>query len=400
MSDFGPDHLPYGVFRPPGGVPRVGVALGEEALDLALLARAGELSEVEDAEALFAAPSLNAFMARGPDTWRACRRRLKALVREGSLPREALIPLAEIESLLPIEVADYVDFYSSLEHASNAGRIFRPDADPLPPNWRHLPVGYHGRSSTVVVSGTPVVRPRGQFRAKGAPGPVFGPTERLDIELELGCVIGTPSVHGESVAVGEALEHVFGLVLLNDWSARDIQGWETVPLGPLNGKSFATSIGAWITPLEAVVERRVPGAAQEPGPLEYLRAEPLVFDIELEVTLRSAAMAEGGLDATTIARTNARHLYWSLEQQIAHLTSNGASLRTGDLLGSGTISGPQREQRGSLLELSWNGAEPFELGDGETRTYLEDGDEVVLRGSAGEGLGLAEVRGVVEPATA
>ncbi len=202
------------------------------------------------------------------------------------------------------------------------------------------------------------------------------------------------------MAVGEALEHVFGLVLLNDWSARDIQGWETVPLGPLNGKSFATSIGAWITPLEALVERRVPGAAQEPAPLEHLRAEPLVFDIELEVTLRSAAMAKSGLEASTIARTNARHLYWSLEQQVAHLTSNGASLRTGDLLGSGTISGPQREQRGSLLELSWNGAEPFELGDGETRTYLEDGDEVVLRGSAGEGLGLAEVRGIVEPATA
>ena len=200
--------------------------------------------------------------------------------------------------------------------------------------------------------------------------------------------------------MGEALDHVFGLVLLNDWSARDIQGWETVPLGPLNGKSFATSIGAWITPLEAVVERRVPGAAQEPAPLEYLRAEPLVFDIELEVTLRSAAMAESGLEATTIARTNTRHLYWSLEQQIAHLTSNGASLRTGDLLGSGTISGPQREQRGSLLELSWNGAEPFELSDGETRTYLEDGDEVVLRGSAAEGLGLAEVRGIVRPATA
>jgi fumarylacetoacetase len=395
-SQFGPDHLPYGVFRPRGGDARVGVALGDQALDLALLARAGELSELEDAEALFAAPSLNAFMARGPETWRACRRRLRELAREDSLPREALTPLAEIESLLPIEVADYVDFYSSLEHASNAGRIFRPDAEPLPPNWRHLPVGYHGRAGTVVVSGTPVVRPRGQFR----PGPMFGPTERLDIELELGCVIGTPSARGRPVAVGEALEHVFGLVLLNDWSARDIQGWETVPLGPLNGKSFATSIGAWITPLEALVERRLPGAAQEPEPLEHLRGAPLVFDIDLEVTLRSAAMAERGLAARTIARTSARNLYWSVEQQIAHLTSNGASLRTGDLLGSGTISGPEREQRGSLLELSWNGAEPFELGDGETRTYLEDGDEVVLRGSAGEGLGLAEVRGIVEPATA
>jgi fumarylacetoacetase len=381
--------LPYGVFRPRGDSPRVGVASGESAIDLLVLARSRLLEEVDGAEALFAQSSLNAFMARGPDVWSACRRRLLALVGDGSLPAEALVPLAEIESLLPIEVADYVDFYSSLEHASNAGRIFRPGSDPLPPNWRHLPVGYHGRAGTVVVSGTPIVRPRGQFWSHGAPE--YRPSERVDIELELGVVIGTPSEHGRPVPVDEAMRHVFGLVLLNDWSARDVQGWETVPLGPFLGKSFATSISAWVTPLEALAERRVPGPVQDPEPLEYLRTEPQVFDLELSVSVCSAGMASRGEPPQTIVHTSARNVYWSVEQQMAHLTANGASLRTGDLLGSGTISGPERTERGSLLELSWNGQEPFEL-DGERRTYLEDGDEVILSGEL-----LSDVSGRIVP---
>ncbi|HYZ80418.1 MAG TPA: fumarylacetoacetate hydrolase family protein, partial [Solirubrobacteraceae bacterium] len=249
--------LPYGIFSPRGGDPRGGVVVGEQALDLAGLARSGGLPEVEDADEVFSQPSLNAFMARGPETWRVCHRRLHELVSAARLPQEALFPLGEIESLLPFEVADYVDFYSSLEHASNAGRIFRPDADPLPPNWRHLPVGYHGRAGTVVVSGTPIVRPCGQFWRHGAAAPEYLPSERVDIELELGAVIGTPSEHGTPVPVAEALDHVFGLMLLNDWSARDVQGWETVPLGPFLGKSFATSVSAWITPLEDVLDKRV-----------------------------------------------------------------------------------------------------------------------------------------------
>jgi fumarylacetoacetase len=384
VSGFGPEHLPYGVFRRAGEETRVGVRFGDGVLDLAALARDGLLDE--DA-ALFAQPSLNAFMAAGPEVWRRVREALRALTA-GPDAELAAVPLEEAELLLPIEVGDYVDFYSSIEHASNVGRMFRPDADPLPPNWRHLPIGYHGRSGTVVVSGTPIRRPRGQRRDAADAAPVFGPSTRLDIELELGFVVGVPSAQGVPVPVDRALDHVFGVVLLDDWSARDLQAWEYRPLGPFLAKSFATSISAWVTPVDAVLGQRVPAAAQEPEPLPYLREDPWAFDLDLEVELNGA----------TIARTNARHLYWSAAQQLAHMTVNGASLRIGDLFGSGTISGPDREQRGSLLELSWNGAEPIALPDGSTRTFLEDGDEVVLRGRAGEAVTLGEVRGRVEPA--
>jgi fumarylacetoacetase len=313
------------------------------------------------------ADSLNAFMARGPEF----RREVAARVEEG---RE----VADAELVLPFEVADYVDFYSSIHHAQNIGRMFRPEGEPLMPNWRHLPVGYHGRAGTVVPSSTPVVRPSGQ-----RPGGVFGPSERLDIELEAGFVIGTPSRLGEPVPIERALDHVFGMVLVNDWSARDIQAWEYQPLGPFLGKSFATSVSAWVVPIEELLDRRVPAERQEPEPLPYLRERPWAFDIPLEVELNGAL----------VARSNTRHLYWSVSQQIAHLTVNGASLRTGDLLATGTISGPEREERGSLIELSWNGAEPIELPDGSTRSFLEDGDEVVLRGDP-----LGEVRARIEPA--
>ena len=278
---------------------------------------------------------------------------------------------------LPIEVADYVDFYSSLDHATNLGRMFRPDAEPLLPNWRHLPVGYHGRAGTVVPSGTPIRRPSGQRR------PEFGPSARLDIELEAGYVIGTPSTMGEPVPIERALDHVFGMVLVNDWSARDIQAWEYQPLGPFLGKSFATSVSHWVVPLDQLADRRVPREPQDPQPLDYLREEPWAFDIPLEVEL----------NGTVVARSNTRHLYWSIAQQVAHLTVNGASLRTGDLLATGTISGPEPDERGSLIELSWNGQEPIELSDGSTRTFLEDGDEVILRGDP-----LGEVSGRIEPA--
>jgi fumarylacetoacetase len=408
VSGFGPEHLPYGVFRRASeairaesaarggeaaragsaargrGEARVGVRFGDGVLDLAALARDGLLDEDP---VLFGQPSLNRFMAAGPEVWRRVREALRALTA-GPDAELAAVPLEEAELLLPVEVGDYVDFYSSIEHASNVGRMFRPDSDPLPPNWRHLPAGYHGRSGTVVVSGTPIRRPRGQRRDAGDPAPVYGPSTRLDIELELGFVVGVPSRHGEPVSVDRALEHVFGVVLLNDWSARDLQAWEYRPLGPFLAKSFATSISAWVTPLDAVLGRRVPAPAQEPEPLPYLREDPWALDLDLEVELNGA----------TIARTNARNLYWSAAQQLAHMTVNGASLRVGDLYGSGTISGPEREQRGSLLELSWNGAEPIGVPDGSTRTFLEDGDEVVLRGRAGEAVALGEVRGRIEPA--
>jgi fumarylacetoacetase len=357
--------IAYGVFRE-GGRARVGARVDGGVLDLA--AALGDEA--------FHAPSLNGFMAGGPSVWSEAHAR----AREASGP---VLRLDEVELLMPFDVADYVDFFSSLHHASNMGRMFRPEAEPLLPNWRHLPVGYHGRAGTVVPSGTPIVRPCGQRRAPGADAPSFGPSLRLDIELELGFVIGVASELGMPVPIDRALDHVFGLVLVNDWSARDIQAWEYQPLGPFLGKSFATSISHWVAPLTELEGHRVPAGAQEPEPLPYLREEPWAYDLALEVELNGAV----------VARTSGRHLYWSIEQQVAHLTANGASLRTGDLVATGTISGPERESRGSLIELSWNGTEPIELPGGETRSFLEDGDEVALRGE-----GLGEVRGRIEPA--
>jgi fumarylacetoacetase len=361
----------------------VGARLGDGVLDLAELAADGPLDEDP---ALFDQSTLNRFMAAGPATWARVRQALRSLTA-GPDAEPATVALDEVELLLPIAVGDYVDFYSSLDHATNVGRLFRPDADPLVPNWRHMPIGYHGRAGTVVVSGTPIRRPSGQRREPGDDAPVFGPSVRLDIELELGFVVGVPSAVGEPVAVDSALDHVFGVVLVNDWSARDLQAWEYRPLGPFLAKSFATSVAAWVTPLEAVLDRRVPAPAQEPAPLEYLREEPWALDLDLEIEL----------NGTVVARTSARHLYWSAAQQLAHLTVNGASLRVGDLFASGTISGPERDQRGSLLELAWNGAQPIELADGSTRCFLHDGDEVVLRGGGGDALALGEVRGRIEP---
>jgi fumarylacetoacetase len=350
----------FGVF---GDDPRPGARVGDAIVDL----RAAE-SDLPVPRGTFAQPSLNAFMTLGRETWDPVRERLRDY--EGTVPTQT-------QALhLPFEVADYVDFYSSRDHAENMGRLFRPDSDPLPPNWLHLPIGYHGRSGTVVVSGTPIVRPKGQLKATDEP-PTYAPTRRLDIELELGFVIGTPSRLGQPVPTTEALDHVFGAVLVNDWSARDIQAWEYQPLGPFLGKSFATSISPWVVPLDELT--RTPAETQDPPPLDYLRVpENWAFDIDLEVRL----------NGHTISRSNARHLYWNTEQQVAHLTANGAALRTGDLLASGTISGPTADSVGSLIELTRNGAEPIQLPNGETRTFLEDGDEVVLTGA-----GLGEVAG-------
>jgi fumarylacetoacetase len=338
-----------------------------------------------DAVADLGPGSLDELLPQGRDAWER--------VTERALAAETSLALDEVEPRLPFAVADYVDFYSSLEHATNLGRMFRPDSEPLLPNWRHLPVGYHGRAGTVVVSGTPIRRPQGQAKPPDADAPTYGPSRRLDIELELGFVVGVSSRLGEPVPPSAFADHVFGLVLVNDWSARDIQAWEYVPLGPFLGKSFATSISAWVTPLGLLEDRRVPAPQQEPEPLPHLRAEgDWAFDLPLEVEL----------NGETIARGNARGLYWTMPQQLAHATSNGASTRTGDLMASGTISGAERGSEGSFIELTRNGAEPLRLGDGAERTFLEDGDEVTISATApganGGRIGFGEVTGTIRPA--
>jgi len=382
------DNLPYGVFTTGDEPARVGVRVGDLVLDLAPVA-AGDMLEIGR---VFEAASLNPLLGLGRPAWSSVRTWLTGLLTdetERDLVEPHLLPVEDVTLLMPFEVADYVDFYCSLDHATNVGRIFRPDDEPLKPNWRHLPVGYHGRAGTVVVSGTGVRRPCGQ-RPESGGHPSYGPSRRLDIEAEMGFVVGTPSTLGERVPTSGFADHVFGVTLLNDWSARDIQAWEYVPLGPFLGKSFATSVSGWVTPLDALAAARVDLPGQDPAPLDYLAVEgPAGYDVELEVLL----------NGTTVTRPPYASMYWSPAQMLAHLTVNGASLRTGDLFASGTVSGPQRDQRGSFLELSWGGTEPF---GPDGRTFLEDGDVVTLRatapGSLGGRIALGEVTGTVLPA--
>ncbi len=395
-SGFGLENLPFGAVARGAAPARPAVRIGDHALILQPLAEAGLLGDLPPG--VLDGPVLNPFLALGRAAWSATRARLTELLREDAPDRDAaaaaLVPLAEVEARLPIAIGDYVDFYSSIEHASNVGRIFRPDAEPLLPNWRHLPVGYHGRASSVVVSPTAFPRPQGQLPPPEPGGaPRFGPTERLDIELELGFVTGPGNPLGTTIPASAIREHVFGFVLVNDWSARDIQRWEYVPLGPFLGKSFATSVSPWIVPLEALESRRVAARPQDPEPLPYLRTdEDWALDIELEV----AIVPDGG-EETVVSRTNARGLYWTAPQQLAHATVNGTNVRPGDLYASGTISGEEPGTAGSLLELTWGGRDALELAGGETRSFLEDGDTVILRGTAGA-VSLGEVRGSVLPA--
>ncbi|WP_031466585.1 fumarylacetoacetase [Sciscionella sediminilitoris] len=379
-SLFGLDNLPYGVFSVGDSAPRVGVRVGDSVVDLA--AALGE--------DVFARPSLNAFMAQGHQWWVQVRERITALVG-GEVPEAAVFAVEEVTMHLPVEVGDYVDFYASEHHASNLGRLFRPNAEPLMPNWKHLPVGYHGRAGTVVVSGTDIVRPCGQRKAPDEDTPSFGACRRLDIEAELGFLVGTGSPLGAGIGTGEFATHVFGAVLVNDWSARDIQAWEYVPLGPFLGKSFATSISPWVVPLLALEAARVPTPVQDPAPLPHLRdTEPWGLDIELSVAWNEQEVAQPPY----------REMYWSPAQMLAHMTSNGASTRTGDLYASGTISGPDKRQRGAFIELTWGGAEPVTV-DGEQRSFLLDGDTVAITATAPTGtgrLGFGEVRGRVLPA--
>ena len=377
-SLFGTANLPYGVFSAGDRPFRVGVRIGDSVLDLPPVL----------GEQVFAEPSLNAFMAQGRARWSDVRARITELLTDERHRRSveaALYPLSGVRLHRPFEVGDYVDFYASENHAANVGRLFRPGADALMPNWKHLPVGYHGRSGTVVLSGTPVPRPLGQ-----RPGPTFGPSQRLDFEAEVGFVIGVGSP--SPIGVGAFADHVFGAFLVNDWSARDIQAWESRPLGPFLAKSFATSISPWIVPLEALEHARTAMPPQDPRPLPYLTGPgDAGFDLALEIRL----------NGQVVSCPPFATMYWTPAQMLAHMTVNGASTRTGDFFASGTVSGPDREQRGCLLELSWGGAEPLTLPDGSVRSFLEDGNEVAITATApaadGARIGFGEVAGRILP---
>ena len=388
---FGPHNLPYGVFSPAGSTDRrVGVRLGDHVLD----AGAAAATLGSPYISVLARPTLTPLLAAGRTTWSDVRRALTAWVtvpshQDAIAPH--LHPLSSVALHLPFEVADYVDFYASEQHATNLGRLFRPDSEPLLPNWKHLPVGYHGRAGTIVASGTDIVRPSGQRKAPDAAAPTFGPSQRLDIEVELGYVVGTPSTLGKPVSVEDFEEHVYGVVVVNDWSARDLQAWEYVPLGPFLGKSFATSISPWVVSLDALAAATVPLPAQDPPVLPYLAGKNLVnYDITFEVYL----------NGHLVSTPPYRDIYWSPAQMLAHMTVNGAGVRTGDLYASGTVSGPAKDQRGSFIELSWGGREPL-IVDGKEHTFLEDGDEVTITAWAtaadGSRRGLGEVTGKIIP---
>lgn len=409
-----PDHhfswhnLPYGIFSPVGGGPRrVGVAIGDYVLDLAVLEEGGLLPDVgvgDEKRPFFITPTLNSFMALGYEAWHKVRQAIQHLLHantttlrdNAALRQRALHPQAEVTLHLPASIGDYTDFYSSREHATNVGAMFRDPQKALLPNWLHVPIGYHGRSSSVVLSGTAIKRPLGQMIAAEATAPHFGPSQELDFELEFGFFVGPGNPLGQPIPVETAHRHIFGFVLVNDWSARDIQRWEYRPLGPFLGKNFATSISPWVVPMAALEPFRCAGPVQEPTPLPYLQGSgDWAFDIQLEAHLQSPAMAE----PTPIVRTNFRYLYWNVCQQLAHHASGGCNMRPGDLLASGTVSGPTPESYGSLLELSWGGKRPLTLPNGQTRTYLLDDDQLTLTGWAqGDGyrVGLGHVTGTIQ----
>ncbi len=404
-SHFPIQNLPYGVFsRSGGGIRGAGVAIGEQVLDLTALA--AECYPSDPYMQAFASEDLATFLAMGPPAWSHVRALISRLLRadepalrdDVSLRQKVLLRQSEVRMLLPARIGDYTDFYSSLEHAQNVGTMLRGADQALMPNWRHLPIAYHGRSSSVVISGTEVRRPCGQSKPESADAPIFGPTRSLDFELEMAAFVGPSNRLGEPIPIDQAEGHLLGMVLLNDWSARDIQAWEYQPLGPFLGKNFATSISPWIVPLEALEPFRCPGPSQEPAPLPYLRQHgKSTFDIHLEVYLQSAKMHV----PERICVSNFRHLYWSLAQQVAHHTVNGCPLLPGDLLASGTVSGPVPESVGSMLERTWRGTKPLTLSSGEMRRFLEDGDRVTMTAwCQGDGyrVGFAEVTGVVVPA--
>lgn len=402
-SHFPIQNLPFGIFSTENASPRVGVRIGEFVLDLSVLEQHAFFGPYLQGKNIFSRPSLNAFMGMGKPAWREARAVITNLLRTENptlrdnpdLRGAALIPAESATLHLPVDIGDYTDFYASRQHATNVGIMFRGQENALMPNWLHLPVGYHGRASSVVLSGTDIQRPHGQTLPTGATNPVFGPSRRLDFELEMGFLIGPGNALGEPISVENAENHIFGLVLVNDWSARDIQAWEYQPLGPFLAKNFATSISPWVVPMDALEPFRISGPVQDPEPLPYLRTSGAgSFDIHLEVHLQTVQMTTPDV----ISRSNFTHLYWDMRQMVAHHTVTGCNLRPGDLLASGTISGPTEDSFGSLLELAWRGERPLQLPSGETRSFLQDGDRVTLTGwCQGEGyrVGFGEVTGMI-----
>lgn len=400
-SDFSIHNLPFGIYSTSRQKPQVGVAIGDQIINVAAVNMHKLLADISVDPLVFSQPSLNALIELGKPVTHSLRLQLQALLTEPNSPLRAvadsvLVPQAEARMHLPVTVGDYTDFYSSEEHATRVGTMFRGAENALPPNWKHLPIAYHGRASSIVVSGTPVHRPQGQMMPPDATQPTFGPTQKLDFELEMAFVVGKNTSLGQSISVAEAEDHIFGLLLFNDWSARDIQQWEYQPLGPFLGKNFASSVSPWVVPLEALRDFRVAGPKQSPEPLPYLQTSGNHnYDIQLEVALQPE-----GQSPTTVSRSNSRYLYWNMAQQLAHHTVNGCNVRVGDLMASGTISGPELASSGSLLELTQNGKQSLTLADGSARTFVEDHDTVILRGyaeQAGKRVGFGEVRTQILP---
>lgn len=406
-SDFPLENLPFGVGKRLNGTVSVYTRVGDMAIDLGAMVACDLLADPRfSGRDLFQTDSLNAFMGSGSTVWSAVRYRLTELLTAGNPEfrdaednkHKCLVPVSELTMQIPSHIGDYTDFYSSIEHATNMGKMFRDPENALLPNWKHIPVGYNGRASSIVVSGTPIRRPLGQTKADDADAPSFGPSKLFDIELEMGFFTGPGNTLGEPIPIDKAHEHIFGMAIVNDWSARDIQKWEYVPLGPFLGKSFGTSVSPWVVTLEALEPFRVQGQAQDPPVLPYLQtSRPGAYDLELEILLKTPKMSEGH----RICRTNFASMYWSMSQQLTHQTSNGTNIRPGDLYASGTVSGSTEDSFGSLLELTWRGTKPLQLPSGEERKFLLDGDEVIMRAwgeKDGLRVGLDEVRGVVEPA--
>ncbi|KAG9445297.1 hypothetical protein H6P81_016637 [Aristolochia fimbriata] len=407
-SHFPLENLPYGVFKPKGGGgPRIGVAIGDYVLDLAAVAAAGLFDGTSLGNTqCFSQSSLNSFLGLGRPAWKEARDMIQRLLSaeeptlrdNANLRDKSIFPMTDVEMLLPFVIGDYTDFFSSMHHAKNCGTIFRGPENPISPNWFHLPIAYHGRASSIVISGTDIVRPRGQGHPIGNSPPYFGPTKKLDFELEMAAVVGPGNELGKPIDINNAADHIFGLVLMNDWSARDIQAWEYVPLGPFLGKSFGTTISPWVVTLEALEPFACDAPKQEPYPLSYLvEKQPKNYDIPLEVCIKPA----GQENSLVVTKSNYKHLYWTLAQQVAHHTINGCNLRPGDLLGTGTISGPEPEALGCLLELTWNGQKPLSL-NGSECTFLGDGDEVIFTACCkgnGYNVGFGTCSGRVLPAT-
>lgn len=404
-SDFTIYNLPFGIFKNKRLSPRVGIAIGDKIVDLSILDQEGFFSDLFLPEGIFLSEALNDLIGLGKTQTKKIRERVQELLladneklRDHSIRGKVMVNRKEAEMLLPVKIGDYTDFYSSMEHATNVGKMFRDPENALLPNWKHLPVGYHGRASSIIPSGVNIHRPKGQFKDPDMESPSFGPSRRMDFELELAFITGKSTKLGDSISTEEAEDYIFGFVLFNDWSARDIQAWEYVPLGPFLGKSFASSISPWVVTMEALDQFRVDGPTQDPEVLPYLKCEtPHSFDINLEAYIQP----DGVKQVSRVCRSNFKYMYWNIAQQLAHHTVNGCNINVGDMMASGTISGPTEDSFGSMLELSWKGSKPVKLDTGEERKFIEDGDTVILKGYAekdGVRVGFGEVRSKLLPA--